>query len=88
MNKAQIANPDAEALDREEPTTVFPPGPAWAVGADREHRGPSPFGPGNDRPGFGQEIDPEDAAGVTGGFVANEREVDPSKEEGEAQPAS
>jgi len=50
----------------------FPPAPAWAVGADAEHTGPSGIGPGADRPGFGQEIDEEDAAGVIGGVVADE----------------
>lgn len=65
--EAFAANTDeSPAADR---TPVFPPGPAWAVGADREHRGPSGIGPGEDQPGFGQEIDEEDATGVTGGFV-------------------
>lgn len=52
----------------------YPPAPAWAVGADAEHTGPSGMGPGTDQPGFGQEIDEEDAAGITGGFVADRRE--------------
>ena len=50
----------------------FPPAPAWAVGADREHTGPSGMGPGEDQPGFGQEIDVEDAEGVAGGFMQDE----------------
>jgi len=50
----------------------FPTAPAWAVGADAQHTGPSGIGPGKDHPGFGQEIDEEDAAGVIGGFVADE----------------
>lgn len=54
---------------------AFPPGPAWAVGADRDHRGPSGIGPGEDQPGFGQEIDEEDATGVTGGFLESGRET-------------
>lgn len=53
----------------------FPPAPAWAVGADREHRGPSGMGPGEDQSGFGGEIDQEDAEGVLGGFVRSEAET-------------
>jgi hypothetical protein len=49
----------------------FPPAPAWAVGADAAHTGPSGMGPGTDRPGFGQEIDEDDAAGVIGGAMAD-----------------
>ena len=49
----------------------YPKGPAWTVGADREHTGPSGMGPGQDQPGFGQEVDEEDAVGVTGGFTAD-----------------
>lgn len=60
--------PDIDSADQDR----FPTAPAWAVGADAEHTGPSGIGPGKDHPGFGQEIDEEDAAGVTGGFVADE----------------
>ncbi|MCC2672464.1 MAG: hypothetical protein K0Q72_4936 [Armatimonadetes bacterium] len=52
-----------------QPETEFPKAPAWAVGADAEHTGPSGMGPGEDQPGFGQEVDEEDAAGVTGGMA-------------------
>lgn len=52
----------------------YPPAPAWAVGADAEHTGPSGMGPGKDQPGFGQEVDEEDAAGVTGVLLAEEQE--------------
>lgn len=58
-----------EASKNRARTPDFPPAPAWAVGADAEHTGPSGMGPGQDQPGFGQEIDEEDAAGVIGGFV-------------------
>lgn len=54
---------------------AFPPAPAWAVGADREHQGPSGMGPGEDQPGFGQEIDLEDAEGVLGGFTKTDAEA-------------
>ncbi len=66
---------ESEAPAPQNHTPAFPPGPAWAVGADREHRGPSGIGPGEDQPGFGQEIDEEDATGVTGGFVHSNRET-------------
>lgn len=60
---------EAGGRENEGERSEFPPGPAWAVGADREHRGPSGMGPGTDRPGFGEEVDPEDAEGVAGGFL-------------------
>lgn len=51
--------------------TKFPTAPAWAVGADAEHTGPSGMGPGTDRPGFGQEVteqeaDEQEAVSITG----------------------
>lgn len=73
-------NPDENS---QPPSDAFPHGPAWAVGADREHRGPSGMGPGEDQPGFGQEIDEEDAAGVTGGFLRSQAEAQPAEEDGE-----
>ncbi|HEU4754861.1 MAG TPA: hypothetical protein VFU47_17260 [Armatimonadota bacterium] len=73
VDSARGANAERAAARAE--AHQFPPAPAWAVGADREHRGPSGLGPGEDRPGFGQEVDEEDAQGVTGGFVRDEREV-------------
>ena len=65
---------DRETDDEEE--RKFPPGPAWAVGADGEHQGPSAMGPGDDRPGFAEEIDVEDAEGVAGGFLRPEPPAD------------
>jgi hypothetical protein len=50
-------------------TLPFPPAPAFAVGADAEHTGPSAMGPGTDEPGFGGEVDREDAEGVIGGVM-------------------
>lgn len=53
----------SDPTDTLEPAAL-PVVPAWAVGADAEHTGPSGMGPGTDRPGFG-EADPTDLKDTT-----------------------
>jgi hypothetical protein len=61
-----------EQRGAEAATPRFPPGPAWAVGADAEHRGPSGLGPGEDLPAEGEETE-FDGEGLPEGAAAGAR---------------
>lgn len=72
MRDEERTEAGGDRVNTDDGTEFPPPGPAWAVGADGEHQGTSGMGPGEDRPGFGEEVDPEDAEGVAGGFLKSE----------------